>query len=474
MFIQFVATVEKPGKGACIRLLSVLAPSHKTMANLGFDSPQKRLKCSESISKVLGSMPTDGFFCATFRLVKKNMKFHSIVPLERYTGYDMSGKVFLAFGTNKVPPNFPYFLKERFNSIHDGFGYILPVVHMSLVNGGRALGNLVIPIPLTNEEADALIVILNDNGFNVTAVSANPSDGAVVTETVADDVSVVKVEEEKPVLVPEKYFYISDETRAIVSASLRNLVGFGGDNKAVNIMLMGDSGNGKTSLAKEIAARLKFDFEVVNCALLVEPEDIAVRRDIVGGSTVVRRNPFFQKVEKGNCVVLLDELNRVPPNVLNPLLSLLDWRREETFLGEKLVVGNNVVFIASMNVGPQFTGTFQSDNALFNRFLVFINVDIPPLIEEERILIGRGATPELAAQIVGGMNRLRLVVPESGISVRTTLGVFDLVKGGLSIRDASQAVIVNPLAAEERKTMVDAVNGAFGAIKSQKTNKFII
>jgi len=476
MIVDFVATVEKHNGKARIRLLSVLNPAGKTLASFGFSSYQKMVKSSESISGALDSLPVGGIYCATFRLVNKNMKFLSIVPLEDHKGMGrmLDGKFFLDFDSNKLPGVYPFHLTAKLNNIHDGIGYVLPIVFETLYRKGRGKGNMVVPIPLTNEEVDAVVVALNSAGFRVTGVFASPSEVAV-TEVIADEEYLSEVEEKEPVSVPEKYFYISDETRSIVSASLRNLVSFGGGERAVNIMLMGDSGNGKTSLAKEIAKRLNFSFEVVNCALLVEPEDIAVRRDIVGGSTIVRKNPLFERVEKGNCVVLLDELNRVPPNVLNSLLSLLDWRREEVFLGEKLVVGDNVVFIASMNIGPQFTGTFQSDSAIFNRFSVFVNVEIPPIVEEEKILIGQGATSEVAAQIVGTMTKLRVIVPASGISVRTTLGVFALVNGGLSLREAIQAAIINPLFDDERKQMVDAVNGALGTSKSQKTEKkFII
>lgn len=97
-----------------------------------------------------------------------------------------------------------------------------------------------------------------------------------------------------------------------------------------NILLIGRRGTGKTHIALQAAKELKLNLNYLNLSTLE-------RSDILGfpllndpGDTVKYKSPYYLPAlkagEKSNTVLLLDEIDKAPPEVTAPLLELLQFR----------------------------------------------------------------------------------------------------------------------------------------------------
>jgi MoxR-like ATPase len=90
-------------------------------------------------------------------------------------------------------------------------------------------------------------------------------------------------------------------------------------------------------------------------------------------------------------VIVLDEINRLNPLIVNTLLPLLDGRRQ-TYLeesGEKIVVGKGVVFFSTTNEGREFTGTIQLDLAQADRLCTKVECTYLQEKDESKLLNDR-------------------------------------------------------------------------------------
>jgi MoxR-like ATPase len=202
-----------------------------------------------------------------------------------------------------------------------------------------------------------------------------------------------------------------------------------------NILLDGPQGSGKTTLARAVAQALHFEFVFFNCSAVVEATDFLATMQVragEGGQPVTE----FVKTEllvalevaatkkSRRFLVFLDELNRCQESARNSLMPALDATRRifNPITASFLEIPDNVQFIAAVNRGSEFSGTFGIDAAQLDRFAPLL-MDYPPADEEVKILEKRH--PELEAKVIRKVveiaGRLRSS-PEltSGLSVRAT------------------------------------------------------
>ncbi|KAJ3109095.1 hypothetical protein HDU97_009213 [Phlyctochytrium planicorne] len=144
---------------------------------------------------------------------------------------------------------------------------------------------------------------------------------------------------------------------AVADAILRSRAGLAGSNQPIgSFLFLGPTGVGKTELAKALAFEL-FDDEkkgLVRIDMSEYMEQHAVARLIgappgyighdAGGqlTEAVRRKPY--------CVVLLDEVEKAHPQVLNILLQMLDDGRLTDGQGRTVDFTNTIIIMTS-NVG---------------------------------------------------------------------------------------------------------------------------
>lgn len=161
-----------------------------------------------------------------------------------------------------------------------------------------------------------------------------------------------------------------------------------------NIMIIGPSGCAKTMAARCVANVLKRPFEKFNIGSTQD-----ARATLIGNTTykkelgtVFHKSAFVKAVTTPNTVVLLDEFTRGTHDAWNILMTVTDptqrcLRLDEDESSSVVTVADGVCFIATANIGNEYTATKVLDKASARRFP--IKLEMSPLSAEElRSLFG--------------------------------------------------------------------------------------
>lgn len=236
-------------------------------------------------------------------------------------------------------------------------------------------------------------------------------------------------------------FFVSADDWALL---VRNI------KKHINTMIVGPTGCGKTSVVKEICDRMGKKLYTFDMGTMVDPVSslLGVHR-LSKGESIFDYAKFTQVI-KEPCVILLDELSRAPLSAMNVLFSCLDDRRNlniEVAMGageREIDVNPEVTFIATANVGSEYSGTNSMDRALVNRFFP-LELGYIPSSEESKVLTKRtGIKKDMADIIVKIANNIRSLCYKQEVSVslsiRETLMVANLVADGWTIGGAMEKI----------------------------------
>lgn len=239
-------------------------------------------------------------------------------------------------------------------------------------------------------------------------------------------------------------FYVDPDNWYLL---LRNI------NNQVNTMLIGPTGGGKTELVLLACKKLGIPCHVYDMGSMYDPVAglLGVHRLQEGGVSTFDYAKFTQDIQEPG-VVLLDELSRAPVTTNNILFPCLDSRRMlpvEIAGGDDLrsvKVHEECCFIATANVGAEYTGTMSMDRALVNRFFP-VELDYMPRDREEQVLMKRtGVTASAAKHIVSVANNVRSLYRKQEIScslsTRETLMAANLVADGWTPLRAMELVFL--------------------------------
>ena len=217
----------------------------------------------------------------------------------------------------------------------------------------------------------------------------------------------------------------------------------------VNTMMVGPSGTGKTELVLLACRKLGLECNVYDMGSMYDPVSglLGVHRLQKGGESVFDYAKFTQDIQKPG-VILLDELSRAPVTTNNILFPCLDSRRMlpvEMAGGEDLraiPVHPECVFVATANVGAEYTGTMSLDRALVGRFFP-LELDYMPLDCEVKVLSKRcGIRQEDAENIASVAGTVRSLYGKQEISctisTRETLAAARLVADGWTSLEAME------------------------------------
>lgn len=236
-------------------------------------------------------------------------------------------------------------------------------------------------------------------------------------------------------------FFVPKETWRLL---VRNV------KRHINTLLTSPSGNGKTSLVRLLSERLGIKLYTFDMGAIIDPISslLGVHR-LEEGHSVFDMAKFTQAIQEP-CIILLDELNRASVGSNNVLFSCLDDRRELNIeiAGSKdkrnIKIHPDVTFIATANIGNEYTGTVSLDRALVDRFFL-VELGQIPASEESLVLMNRtGIDKEKADLIVKIANNIRSLSLKqeisTSLSIRETLMVSSLVHDGFDLGKAMSMV----------------------------------
>lgn len=164
------------------------------------------------------------------------------------------------------------------------------------------------------------------------------------------------------------------------------------------VLLVGDTGTGKTSAVRYLAAKTQNGFRRLNLNGQTGTEEIIGKILLQNGSTYWVDGVLIDAMRKGYWV-LLDEINAASPEVLFAIHSLLD---DDGYIviaehnGEIVRPHPDFRLLAAMNPSGDYAGTKELNQALMSRFYV-VKMDYPPEATERAILMMRSKINEQAA-----------------------------------------------------------------------------
>ena len=169
--------------------------------------------------------------------------------------------------------------------------------------------------------------------------------------------------------------------------------------RAKNIMMTGPAGCGKTMAAKALVNSLDRPDFYFNLGATQDPRATLIGNTMFDSKkgTYFSESSFVQAIKTPNAVILLDELSRAHPDAWNILMTVLDqgqrYLRLDEAEGSPIVnVAEGVTFIATANIGNEYTSTRVIDRAILDRF---VTIEMDVLNDEQEFGLLKYMYPEV-------------------------------------------------------------------------------
>ena len=223
-----------------------------------------------------------------------------------------------------------------------------------------------------------------------------------------------------------------------------------------NMLMLGYSGCGKTMTGRELAKSLNRPFEKFNMGAMTD-----ARSSLIGNThydtekgTYFAGSVFVKAITTPGTVILLDELSRMSPDAENIMMTVLDpdqryLRIDEDPNTPTIEVAEGVTFIATANVGIEYTSTRILDRATKDRFSTII--ELPLLSKKQEVGLLRFLFPEVnldyitAIAEVAEFTRLDVKTDapklETIISTRSTVKQCELAIDGFRFSEIMEAMV---------------------------------
>ena len=225
--------------------------------------------------------------------------------------------------------------------------------------------------------------------------------------------------------------------------------------RAKNIMMTGPAGCGKTMAAKSLVKALDRPDFYFNLGATQDP-----RATLIGNTqfdskngTYFSESSFIKAIKTPNAVILLDELSRAHPDAWNILMTVLDggqrYIRLDEAEGSPIVkVAEGVTFIATANIGNEYTSTRVIDRAILDRF---VTIEMDVLNDEQEFGLLKFMFPEVNEEDLKAVAEIAhhtrsQSMSDSGkvtamVSTRASVEMAGLIYDGFDLFEAAEISI---------------------------------
>jgi len=248
-----------------------------------------------------------------------------------------------------------------------------------------------------------------------------------------------------PDLKPKQLFLNETKWRFLVRSAMRGK----------NVMMTGPAGCGKTMAAKSLTNSLNRPEFYFNLGATQDP-----RATLIGNThfnkddgTFFSEALFVKAIQTEDAVILLDELSRAHPEAHNILMTVLDegqryLRLDEADGSPTIKVAKGVTFVATANIGNEYTATRVMDRALIDRFII-VEMDVLGLEEETELLtmlfplVDKKNIESVAAIVNDTRKELNGEMPRlsTHVSTRSSVEIVSLMYDGFTLAEACEVTI---------------------------------
>ena len=222
-----------------------------------------------------------------------------------------------------------------------------------------------------------------------------------------------------------------------------------------NILMTGPAGCGKTMASKSLVNSLDRPDFYFNLGATQDP-----RATLIGNvhfdkkkGTFFSEALFVKAIQTPNAVILLDELSRAHPDAWNILMTVLDegqryLRLDESDGQQTINVAEGVTFVATANIGNEYTSTRVMDKALMDRFII-VEMDVLNSEEEHGLL--QYMFPHVESELLKSVAEIATQTRSeskseagrlsTGISTRTSVEIAGLLYDGFGLDEAAEVTV---------------------------------
>ena len=222
-----------------------------------------------------------------------------------------------------------------------------------------------------------------------------------------------------------------------------------------NIMMTGAAGCGKTMAAKKLVEALDRPHFYFNLGATQDP-----RGTLIGNThfkkdegTTFSESLFVKAIQTKDAIILLDEISRAHPEAWNILMTVLDQGQRYLRLDEHedaptIEVAEGVTFVATANIGNEYTATRAMDRALVDRFII---VEMDTLNKEQEAALLKDLHPGVTQEQVDAVAEIASMTRtevkndaprvSNAISTRISVEIAGLLEDGFTLAEAAEVCI---------------------------------